>query len=120
MSVRRSVERPAGAQDLLDEAVNFEASTVLAERQKVALRLHDAFLTHPGGLAEDDRALALVHYTPAQIVELGFKFYWWSSNRATVTLGFDRGPHDPDRITSFHYDPDGTYVVHAADAQGRV
>jgi len=116
MSVRRDVERPPGVADLMDEALNFEASAALAPEQKIALRLHTAFLTHPGGLTDEDRTEALVRLTSAQIVELAFKFFWWSSNRATVTLGFDNQPHDPDRLTSFHYDEEGAYIVHAATA----
>lgn len=116
MSVRRDVERPPGVADLMDEALNFEASAALAPEQKIALRLHTVFLTHPGGLTDDERAEALARLTSAQIVELAFKFFWWSSNRATVTLGFDNQPHDPDRLTSFHYDEDGAYIVHAATA----
>jgi hypothetical protein len=54
---------------------------------------------------------ALRCFTPAQIVELGFKMVWWSTNRASVTLGDDR-PHDESRIVSFHYDEEGVYVVH--------
>jgi alkylhydroperoxidase family enzyme len=114
MSVRRAVARPVGTGDLLEDVVDFEASTVLAEQQKVALRLHRAFLTHPAGLAPDVRAQALAHFVPAQIVELAFKFVWWSTNRATVTLG-DDAPHDVDRLTSFHYDEQGRYVVHAGE-----
>ena len=96
----------------MDEAVQFEQSPGLTEQQKVALRLHDAFLTHPAGLGAEARADALDHFAPAQIVELAFKFTWWSTNRATVTLG-DDAPHDDSRLTSFHYDEDGSYVVHA-------
>jgi hypothetical protein len=62
-------------------------------------------------LSADAHAEALRHFSPAQIVELAFKFMWWSANRVNVTLGDDR-PHDPDRLTSFHYDEDGAYVVH--------
>ena len=113
MSVRRAVARPAGSGDLMDDAVRYEESTALTEQQKVALRLHDAFLTHPGGFGSGARAQTLAHYTPAQIVELAFKFIWWSTNRATVTLG-DDAAHDDSRLTSFHYDEQGAYVIHPA------
>ena len=76
--------------------------------------MHDAFLAYPPGLGTDVRAQALRHFSPAQIVELAFKFVWWSTNRVQVTLG-DDAPHDERRVTSFHYDEDGAYVVHAAD-----
>ena len=113
MSVRRAVARPAGSGDLLDEAVRYEESASLAEYQKVALRLHDSFLAHPAGFGAEARAQALEHFSAVQIVELAFKFIWWSTNRATVTLG-DDAPHDEHRLTSFHYDEQGAYVVHAA------
>jgi hypothetical protein len=111
MSVRRAVARPVTEDDLMDEITRYERSVVLSEPHKVALRLHDAFLAHPAGLAEETRADALRLFSPAQIVELGFKFVWWSTNRATVTLG-DDAPHDATRLTSFHYDASGVYVVH--------
>ena len=99
----------------MPEAVSFERSSTLTERQKVALRLHDSFLTDPAGFPAERRTELLAHYSPEQIVELAFKFFWWSSNRATVTLGED-GPHDPGGLTSFHYDENGVYVVHPAGA----
>lgn len=98
----------------MDEAVGFEESTVLTERQKLALRFHGAFLTHPAGFGPAARAEALEQFTPAQLVELTFKFIWWSTNRATVTLG-DDAPHDQTRLTSFHYAEDGAYVIRPAD-----
>ena len=56
----------------------------------------------------------LEHFSPAQIVELAFKFLYWSSNRPIVTLGID-APHDEHRLTSFHYGDNGEYIVHARD-----
>ena len=100
----------------MDEVVDFESSDVLSDAHKVALRLHRAFLTHPAGTSPETRADALTAFSPAQIVELSFKFIWWSTNRATVTLGDDVGPHDAGRLTSFHYDPDGRYVVHGVES----
>jgi hypothetical protein len=75
------------------------------------LRLHDAFLAYPAGLDPLVRSDALRCFSPSQIVELTFKFVWWSTNRASVTLGDDR-PHDETRLTPFHYDERGVYVVH--------
>jgi hypothetical protein len=95
----------------MHEAVNFEQAETLSESQKVALRLHRAFLTYPSGARDELRGQVLEHYTPTQIVELAFKYVYWSSNRATVLLGGD-APHDPDRIASFHYDENGLYVPH--------
>ncbi len=74
--------------------------------------MHEAFLGYPAGFDDAGRAEVLAHFSPAQIVDLSFKFIWWSTNRATVTLGED-APHDPDRLTSFHYTELGEYVVGA-------
>jgi hypothetical protein len=109
--MRRAVARPSGSGDLMDEVLAYEYSEALTESQRVALRLHDAFLVHPGGLSAAARAEALVHFSPAQIVELALKFMHWSTNRPVVTLGVD-APHDENRLTSFHYGENGEYIVH--------
>ena len=95
----------------MDEVLDFESSGALTDAHKTALRLHRAFLTHPAGVSAETRAQVLATFTPAQIVELTFKFMWWSTNRASVTLGED-GPHDATRLVAFHYDAEGRYVVH--------
>jgi hypothetical protein len=110
--MRRAVARPADADDLMTLAVDFEEAAEFSERQKAAFRMHDAFLDHPAGFGAAGRAEILDHYSAAQVVELALKFFWWSTNRATVSIGGDR-PHDPDRVTSFHYDEDGRYAPHA-------
>ncbi len=102
----------------MDEVERYEESTALSPAQKAALRLHDAFLTFPGGFSDSGKAEMLERFSPEQIVELCFKFLWWSTNRADVTLGGD-APHDPDRLTSFHYTELGEYVPHAPRAPAR-
>jgi hypothetical protein len=96
----------------MDEVLAYEQSGSLAEYQRVALRMHDAFLVHPAELGAAIQAATLEHFSPAQVVELAFKFMYWSSNRPVVTLGID-GPHDEHRLTSFHYGDNGEYIVHA-------
>jgi alkylhydroperoxidase family enzyme len=115
MSMRRAVARPAGSSDLMDEVRAYESSDSLSDAQKVALRLHDAFLFHPGQVSAALRAEALAHFSAPQLVELALKFYFWSSNRPTVALGKLAGdaPHDPNRLTPFHYDDEGRYIVHS-------
>jgi hypothetical protein len=112
MSVRRAVARPVGTDDLLDEVGRYAESDALTSAQKVALRLHDAFLSYPAGLDDGTRAAALAHFSAPALVELTCKFVWWSTNRASVTVG-DDAPHDPDRVVSFEYDADGVYRVFA-------
>jgi hypothetical protein len=113
MSMRRAVARPEGSGDLMDEALAYEQSGSLLDYQKVALRLHDVFLSEPGRLSAAARAEALAHFTAPQIVELVLKFMWWSTNRPVVLLGGD-APHDAARLTAFHYGENGEYIVHAA------
>jgi hypothetical protein len=96
----------------MDEVLAYEQSGSLAESQRVALGLHDAFLRHPAGLSAAIRSATLEHFSPAQIVELAFKYMYWSSNRPVVALGID-APHDEHRLTSFHYGDNGEYIVHA-------
>ena len=97
----------------MDEVLAYERSEALSEYQRVALRLHDAFLRNPGGLSAAARIETLEHFSPAQIVELALKFMYWSTNRPVVTLGGD-APHDENRLTSFHYGENGEYIVHLA------
>jgi hypothetical protein len=109
--MRRAVARSAGSGDLLEDVLAYERSQTLSVSQRVALRLHDAFLLNPRSLSAAARAEALEHFSPMQIVELAFKFFYWSTNRPVVTLGID-APHDPSRLTSFHYGENGEYIVH--------
>ncbi len=98
----------------MDEAVRYETSATLADSQKVILRLHDAFLTYPAGVGPELRADVLDQFSPAQIAEIMFKFFWWSTNRATVTLG-DDAPYDADRLTPYHYTEEGEFVIDAVE-----
>ena len=59
-----------------------------------------------------DHTLLRPEATTEQIAELCLKFFWWSTNRVDVTLGGD-APHDPERLTSFHYTELGEYVPHS-------
>jgi alkylhydroperoxidase family enzyme len=113
MSMRRAVARPEGSPDLMDEVVAYEQSKALTEPQKVVLRLHDAFLTAPGGLSDEGRVQSLAHFSSAQLGELVLKFIQWSTNRPVVALGED-APHDATRLTQFHYSDTGEYIVHTA------
>jgi len=111
--MRRTVVRPDGTLDLMDEVLTYESSESFTEAQKVVLRLHDAFLLDPAGLSEVVRAQTLAHFSAVQIVELAMKFIQWSSNRPNVALG-DDAPHDPTRLTTFHYTETGEYVPHGS------
>ncbi|HVH17167.1 MAG TPA: carboxymuconolactone decarboxylase family protein [Myxococcota bacterium] len=71
-SVRFSGAREAGlTEGLVDEIRDgYAQSDALTQRQKAALRFTDAFLRDPAGHHEKLRAELLLHFTPAEIVEL--------------------------------------------------
>jgi hypothetical protein len=111
MSVRRTVVRPAGIDDLMDDVRAYEESELLADRQKAALRFTDSFLANPLGLDAAARSQLLEHFDDAQIVELIFKLMYWSCNKPLVACGMD-GVASPEGLTDFHYDEHGAFIVH--------
>jgi alkylhydroperoxidase family enzyme len=110
LSARRAVARPAGVDDLLDEAIAYEHGG-LPEHQKVALRLAVAFLAHPDDFPPEAQAETLQHFSPPQILELLLKLAAWSVNKSITALRLD-APIDENELTSFHYDADGALVLH--------
>jgi len=109
MSARRAVARPAGGGDLMDEVLAYERSS-LPEREKIALRLTDAFLSHPASYSLRDRTQLLEHFGPEQIVELLLKLAAWTVNKSMTALRLDAAIND-GALTSFHYDADGALVL---------
>lgn len=85
----------------------------LPEHQKVALRLTDAFLSHPAGLSAAVRRQALEHFSPAQLYELTLKLSTWTVNKSLTALRAD-APIDEERLTPFDFDEHGTLVLHTA------
>jgi hypothetical protein len=49
-------------------------------------------------------------FPPGQIVELVLRFVHHSGNKPSIALGFDSAV-DETRLTPFHYDGRGDYVV---------
>jgi alkylhydroperoxidase family enzyme len=89
MSVRGAVAQQQGAdEELLAEVDHYEDST-LSPFQKAALRLADAYLTYPAGMADEVRAGILAHLTSAQVAELVLKLMGYSSDKIMVALGLD-------------------------------
>lgn len=94
----------------MDDVLVYESSG-LPEHQKVALRLADAFLTDPCGYSAADRAQALEHFTPTEIVELVLKLCTWTVNKSLTALRMDAAI-DETMLTDFSYDGDGALVLH--------
>ncbi len=95
----------------MEEVLRYEQSAVIPEHQKAALRYADAFLSYPDRLPPEVRGQMLEHFTPAQIVEISFKLFFNSSNKPLVALDADEAIDD-SRLTEFHYEEDGEFVLH--------
>jgi alkylhydroperoxidase family enzyme len=109
MSARRAVARPADGRDLMDEVLAYEQSS-LPEREKVALRLTDAFLSHPASYSARDRMQLLEHFSPEQVVELLLKLAAWTVNKSMTALRLDAAINE-GALTTFDYDPNGALVL---------
>ncbi len=94
----------------MNDVLVYERSA-LPEHQKAALRLADAFLSHPAGYSEGNRTQLLEHFTPTQIVELLLKLATWTVNKSLTALRMDAAI-DETMLTDFSYDADGALVLH--------
>jgi hypothetical protein len=109
MSARRSVGRPEEAPDLIDLARDYERSD-LPDRQKVALRFVDAFLTDPRRLDDTARTELESCLSTEEIVDLLFKIVSHTADKPLIVIGLD-APIDPDRLTAFSYSEKGEMVI---------
>lgn len=101
-----------GDRAVLDQVDIYETSD-LPERQKVALRLTDAFLTQPSTLDGPLAAAVRAHFTPAEAVEIVYDVARNATNKFAVALGVD-APQVEDGVELFDVDEQGD-VVAAAD-----
>ena len=81
----------------------------LPERQKVALRLADAYVSWPAGIDAALRAQVLEHFTPEAVVELLLDISKWSTQKLPVALGLD-APLNPGGLFSFDFNAEGKVV----------
>lgn len=110
-SVRRIVDNPDGADDMMNEVLNYQTSTLLTTRQKIALEILDTFLVSPAAVSDDLKQKILQHFTPAQLVELLMKEMFWMSNKPMISLGTDPGAVSKSSFTPFEYDTEGNFVL---------
>lgn len=110
-SVRRIVDNPDGAGDMMNEVLNYQTSTVLTDRQKTALQILDTFLVSPAVVSDDLKQKILQHFTPAQLMELLMKEMFWMSNKPMISLGTDPGAVSTSTFTPFEYDTEGNFVL---------
>ncbi|WP_102417142.1 carboxymuconolactone decarboxylase family protein [Mycobacterium sp. 4858] len=78
-----------GSETLYDEIGRFEASRLLDDRVKAALRYVDALIWTPAHLAADDVAEVRSRFSEAEAVELTFDIMRNASNKVAVALGAD-------------------------------
>ncbi|MDT5341505.1 MAG: hypothetical protein QOE52_689 [Mycobacterium sp.] len=98
-----------GSETLYGDIEQFEASAVLTERHKAALRYVDALIWSPshidGGIAAGVRA----HFSNAEAVELTFDVMRNASNKVAVALGGD-APRVETGTEQYLLDVDGHTV----------
>ncbi|MCV7436633.1 carboxymuconolactone decarboxylase family protein [Mycobacterium seoulense] len=78
-----------GSETLYDEIGRFEASRLLDDRVKAALRYTDALIWTPAHLAVDDAAEVRSRFADPEAVELTFDIMRNASNKVAVALGAD-------------------------------
>ncbi|MGH3559071.1 MAG: carboxymuconolactone decarboxylase family protein [Mycobacterium sp.] len=98
-----------GSETLYGDIEHFEASAVLTDRQKAALRYVDALIWSPGHIDRGVAAGVRAHFSDAEAVELTFDVMRNASNKIAVSLGADapRVEHGTER---YLLDADGQTV----------
>jgi AhpD family alkylhydroperoxidase len=86
---RTAQERGMDEPMVADLRGDYEKSELLSERQKVALRLVDAFILGFGHVPEDVARAANAHYTQDEIFEIGLKVFTSSTNKISISLASD-------------------------------
>lgn len=113
-SLRLAEARDAGVTDTITAQIDHYESSDLTERQKVALRIVDAFIWLPGEMTDDLVAQAHEHFTDAELAELLVDITKWSTQKIHVTLGTDgteRIPLDEAGIALLSFDEHGSAAV---------
>ena len=93
---------------MADKIDDYERSD-LPERQKVALRLTDAYIHWPAGIDAALRAQVVERFTPEEAVELLLDISKWSTQKLPVALGLD-APLNPGGLFTFDFDAEGKVV----------
>ncbi|OHV05111.1 carboxymuconolactone decarboxylase family protein [Mycobacterium talmoniae] len=98
-----------GSESLYDEIAGFEASALLTEPQKAALRYADALIWSPARIGADIAAGVRAHFSDAEGIELTLDVMRNASNKVAVATGADapRVEHGTER---YLIDADGQTV----------
>lgn len=98
-----------GSESLYGDIERFEASTLLTDRQKAALRYVDALIWSPARIDRSVAAGVLSHFSEAEAVELTFDVMRNASNKIAVALGAD-APRVAQGTEEYLLDADGQTV----------
>lgn len=78
-----------GSESLYGDIEHFEASGLLSDRQKAALRYVDALIWSPGRIDRSVATAVRQHFSDAEAVEMTFDVMRNASNKVAVSLGAD-------------------------------
>jgi alkylhydroperoxidase family enzyme len=98
-----------GSETLYGDIEHFEASAVLTDRQKAALRYVDALIWSPSHIDRGIAAGVRAHFSDAEAVELTFDVMRNASNKVAVALGGD-APRVEHGTEQYLLDADGQTV----------
>jgi alkylhydroperoxidase family enzyme len=98
-----------GSETLYGDIEQFEASAVLTDRHKAALRYVDALIWSPGHIDGGTAAGVRAHFADAEAVELTFDVMRNASNKVAVALGGD-APRVETGTEQYLLDVDGHTV----------
>jgi hypothetical protein len=103
---------------VLDEGTIADAEgrgETLEDRQRAALALADAEMSHPSGIPDElvDRLHA--HFDHHELLELTLDVMKWNYQKVPVALGVD-DEVSPGRLTDLAFDADGNALVPRPDS----
>ncbi|ORV99793.1 carboxymuconolactone decarboxylase family protein [Mycobacterium kyorinense] len=81
--------KAGGSESLYGDIEHFEASALLTDRQKAALRFVDALIWSPAHIDRSVAAAVRAHFSEPEAVELTFDVMRNASNKVAVSLGAD-------------------------------
>jgi AhpD family alkylhydroperoxidase len=115
-SLRLEDARQAGVDDEITAQVARYESSGLPERIKVALRLTDAVIIHPGMADRELAAQLHQHFSEEQIAELLLDIMKWSRQKERVALRIETPPWEGTKTLRF--DDSGNHVLGEPHAAG--
>ena len=115
--VCQSLRHVTGGKRVLDESTAAKVSAYedsdLADRQKVALRLADAYMTVPGHIDDGLSADIRRDFSDSQVTEMLLDIIAWTQQKPLVALALDIPP-DASALTSLDFDEHGEPIIGAA------